>query len=87
MKAKRLSDIGTLTATAAHDLRDRLGAIIMAASNIKRKAKNPHLDPHLLTIDKKVRESNEIISGLLSQVLLPKKKRVAAPRAHDQAPA
>jgi signal transduction histidine kinase len=64
-KVKRLSDIGTLAATVAHELRNPLAAISMAAHNIKRKAKNPDLDKHLANIEKKVSESDIIISNLL----------------------
>lgn len=63
--AKRLSDIGTLAATVAHELRNPLAAIQMASYNIKRKAQNPILDKHLLTIENKVNESEQIISNLL----------------------
>jgi len=64
-RAKRLSDIGTLAATVAHELRNPLAAITMAASNIERKAANPLLDKHFRNIEKKVSESNTIINNLL----------------------
>ncbi|HAF96334.1 MAG: hypothetical protein A2X34_04615 [Elusimicrobia bacterium GWC2_51_8] len=72
-KAKRLSDIGTLAAIVAHELRNPLAAISMAASNIRRKAGNPLLDRNLDNIDKKVTESNRIISNLLfySRIRMP----------------
>jgi len=63
--AKRLSDIGMLAATVAHELRNPLAAIHMASYNIKRKAQNPLLDRHLLNIKTKVAESNQIINNLL----------------------
>ncbi|MGE5197324.1 MAG: sensor histidine kinase, partial [Deltaproteobacteria bacterium] len=64
-KTKRLSDIGTLAAIVAHELRNPLAAISMAVHNIKRKAQNPDLDKHLVNIDKKVTESDQIINNLL----------------------
>lgn len=64
-EVKRLSDIGTLAATVAHELRNPLAAVHMAVYNIKRKAQNPALDKHLVTIEKKVSESDQIINNLL----------------------
>lgn len=64
-QARRLSDIGTLAATVAHELRNPLAAIRMAAFNIKRKAQNPLLDKHFINIEKKVAESDQIINNLL----------------------
>jgi signal transduction histidine kinase len=63
--ARRLSDIGTLAATVAHELRNPLAAVSMAAYNIKRKAQNPLLTRHLENIEIKVKESEQIISNLL----------------------
>jgi len=63
--ARRLADVGTLAATVAHELRNPLAAIRMATHNIRRKADNPVLDRHLATIDKKVSDSDQIISNLL----------------------
>ena len=64
-KARRLSDIGTLAATVAHELRNPLAAITMAAFNIKRKTAAPQLERHFRNIEKKISESNQIINNLL----------------------
>lgn len=64
-RAKRLSDIGSLAATVAHELRNPLGVIRTAAYNIKRKAQNPLLDSHLTNIEKKILEADQIINNLL----------------------
>lgn len=63
--AKRLSDIGVLAATVAHELRNPLAAMRMASYNIRKKAQNPLLDKHLDNIEKKITESNQIINNLL----------------------
>jgi PAS domain S-box-containing protein len=64
-RAKRLSDIGTLAATVAHELRNPLAAISMAVYNVRRKAGTAIIDKHLRNIEKKVRESEVIINNLL----------------------
>jgi len=63
--AKRLSDIGALAATVAHELRNPLAVIQAAIYNIKRKRQNPALDKHLANIEKNIFESNQIINNLL----------------------
>ncbi|MFA5157500.1 MAG: MASE3 domain-containing protein [Candidatus Omnitrophota bacterium] len=76
-QAKRLADVGALSATVAHELRNPLAAIKMAAYNVMRKAKNPELDKHLHNIDKKIHESNQIISNLLfySRIKPPQREK------------
>jgi PAS domain S-box-containing protein len=64
-RAKRLSDIGALAATVAHELRNPLAAIGMAGYNIQRKAQSRGLDKHIAIIHKKIRESDQIIDNLL----------------------
>jgi PAS domain S-box-containing protein len=77
-EAKRLSDIGTLAATVAHELRNPLGVIQAALCNIRRKSENAALDRHLGNIEKKISESNLIISNLLrySRIRRPRLERV-----------
>ncbi|MCU0650903.1 MAG: PAS domain S-box protein [Candidatus Omnitrophica bacterium] len=64
--AKHLSEIGALAATIAHELRNPLAAIRTAAYNIRRKSAERNLTSHLDNIEKKVIESDQIISNLLS---------------------
>ncbi|MDD5457270.1 MAG: ATP-binding protein, partial [Candidatus Margulisbacteria bacterium] len=65
-RAQRLSDIGTLSATVAHELRNPLGVIRTANYNLRRKNTNQDLIKHFDNIDKKVLESDQIINNLLN---------------------
>ena len=65
MMNKRLSDIGELSAIVAHELRNPLAAMRIAAYNIKRKAKSGIFDRNIENIEKKIIESNQIINNLL----------------------
>lgn len=67
---QRLSDIGALAATVAHELRNPLGVIKTAIFNAKRKRKNRDVDKHLDNIDKKISESERIIRNLLSYSMI-----------------
>jgi signal transduction histidine kinase len=76
--AKRLSDIGTLAATVAHELRNPLGVIQAAIFNIKRKVHDENLDTHIGNIQKKIGESELIINNLLNyaNIKQPKLKKI-----------
>ena len=63
--AKHLADIGTLAATVAHELRNPLGVISVAAFNIKDRIKDRVLRRHMSIIEKKVAEGGQIINNLL----------------------
>jgi PAS domain S-box-containing protein len=65
-EARRLSDIGTLAATIAHELRNPLATVQTAVYNVKKKRVNKAIDKHLANIDKKILESNQIINNLLN---------------------
>ena len=64
-RARRLSEIGTLSATIAHELRTPLAAIRTAAYNIRSKSKDSRLSSHVENIEKKVMDSDRIIRNLL----------------------
>lgn len=76
--ARRLSDIGALSATVAHELRNPLGVIRTAVYNIRRKSQNPLLESHISNIEKKVLESDHIINNLLgySRIKMPQAEKV-----------
>ena len=65
-KTKRLSDIGVLATTVAHELRNPLAAIGIAVYNIRRIVIHPDIDKPLGHIDKMLVESDQIINNLLS---------------------
>lgn len=64
-QSSRLCDIGSLAATVAHELRNPLAAISMAARNIARKAAGADIGSQLANISKKISESDQIIDNLL----------------------
>ncbi len=66
IKSKRLSDLGMLAATVAHELRNPLSVIQAAIYNIDRKKQNLPIDNQIQTIEKKILESEQIISNLLA---------------------
>jgi two-component system CheB/CheR fusion protein len=62
---KRLSDLGEIAATVAHELRNPLAAINTAVYNLQRKTHDTGLAGHFDTITKKIAESSTIINNLL----------------------
>jgi PAS domain S-box-containing protein len=80
-EAKRLSDVGALAASVAHELRNPLGVIQMAAYNLRRKSHDPALEKHLANIEKKVMESDQIINNLLgyARIKMPLFQEVSIP--------
>ncbi|MBF0215850.1 MAG: PocR ligand-binding domain-containing protein [Candidatus Omnitrophica bacterium] len=65
-RAKRLSDIGTLAATVAHELRNPLADIGLSTYHIKKMIKDPRIEGDLSTIDKRISEADQIIKNVLS---------------------
>lgn len=63
-QSKRLSEIGTLATTVAHELGTPLSVISTATYNMRRKLSQPDLEKHLENITLKVRECEQIISNL-----------------------
>ncbi|MFA5087497.1 MAG: PAS domain S-box protein [Candidatus Omnitrophota bacterium] len=77
--AQRLSEIGTLAATVAHELRNPLGVIRTAAYNIKKKSGKSSSARHIMNIEKKVEESEQIIRNLLNyaHIKIPRYEKVS----------
>lgn len=65
-RTKFLSDVGTLAATIAHELRNTLAAINIATYNIKRKTHDAKIKINLTNIAKMVFEGEQIINNVLS---------------------
>ncbi len=65
-RSKRLSDIGALAMTVAHELRNPLVAIKMSIHNMKPKIKSvPESERYIHNIETKIEESDDIINNLL----------------------
>ncbi len=62
---KRFSEVEILAGAVAHGLRNPLAAIKLAVYNMKRKKTGLEEDRHLLNIDKKIEESENLINSLL----------------------
>lgn len=77
-RSRRLSELGTLAATIAHELRTPLAAIRTAAYNIRSKSRNASLTSHIDTVEKKVSDSDRIIKNLLfyANIKPPQREKV-----------
>jgi two-component system cell cycle sensor histidine kinase/response regulator CckA len=78
-RSKRLSDIGFLAATVAHELRNPLAGISLAAAIIRKKTANDITRRQLERIDKMLEESFQIIDSLLfySRLKSPQHKKIS----------
>jgi PAS domain S-box-containing protein len=74
-ESERLRQVGRLAATVAHELRNPLGVIGAAVYNVRRKRSNEAIDPHLDTIEDKIRESSIIIDDLLNYSRMSEPRR------------
>jgi signal transduction histidine kinase len=77
-QASRLADIGTLAASVAHELRNPLAVIQLSTHNLKREKDGLSSNWHLVNIEKKVWEGNQIIDNLLNyaRIKIPNCERV-----------
>lgn len=77
-QAQRLSDLGLLAATVAHELRNPLSVIQAALYNVERKRGDAPIEKQIQTIEKKIMDSEQIISNLLtySKIKIPNYKEV-----------
>ncbi len=64
-RSKRLSDIGSLAATVAHELRNPLAGIRLATAVVKSKNSDSVIAEQLQGIDNMIAESGQIIDNLL----------------------
>lgn len=72
--ARRLADIGALSATLAHEIRNPLAGIKAATYLIAKKTQNKVLDKHIAVINKKIGECDHIIRNFLgyARIAMPK---------------
>lgn len=77
-QSKRLSDLGLLAATVAHELRNPLSDIQAALYNIERKKENAPIEKQIRTIERKIIDGERIISNLLTytKIKIPNYQKV-----------
>ncbi|MCF7947806.1 MAG: PAS domain S-box protein [Spirochaetia bacterium] len=73
-RSKRLSDLGRLSSSIAHELRRPLAALKLSLYNIRKKRKNPEIDTHLDHCDEKCFEAEQIINKILDSSTLKSPK-------------
>lgn len=79
--SRHLADLGTLAASVAHELRNPIGVINVAAYNLRKKLKSGSGRglKHVINIEKKVAESGKIINNLLvySKMKMPEFEQIS----------
>ncbi len=69
-RSKRLTDLGRLSASMAHELRRPIAALKLSHYNIRKKSKNAAIDKHLIHCDEKCLEAEQIIQKILDSSTL-----------------
>ena len=77
-RAERLSELGRMSMLVAHELRNPLGVMRLAAFNIGRKKATPDICRHVKNIEKKIVESEKIINNLLgfARIQTPQREKI-----------
>lgn len=71
-ESKRLSDIGSLSATLAHELRNPLAAIKLVLCALQQEKNPDNLEEHAEAINQKITECDAIIKNFLSYAKIKK---------------
>ncbi len=75
---ERLAELGTLSSMVAHEMRNPLATIALAAANLRRKTSDPALLKHIRSIAEKVKSGERVIESLLgySRIQLPRYRNI-----------